>query len=239
MQGYSSDLFIFASFFNVDTWPEYNLDVCFVQGFCFMICWTRSETVFVLNSLVRLRESPRGFVLMFWFQAWNHRYGLRWTTWEEKDKGLSPWIWVGVQRKDRVRDTWLTYRALWETHNMIKREECRMLAFFCVSLCSEFLVWGQASASPTDTRCYFQQPSICYVPTRMNQLGHSQGHIPYQGRDCICYFVIHTFFCIILAPNLWFGEKRDRKPRSTSGDCSSPPKTIQPKSVPVLYYILE
>ena len=38
-----------------------------------------------------------------------------------------------------------------------------------------------------------------------------------------CYFVIHSFFPIILAPTLWFGEKRDGQPRSTSGDCSSPP----------------
>jgi hypothetical protein len=38
-----------------------------------------------------------------------------------------------------------------------------------------------------------------------------------------CYFVIHAFFPIILAPTLWFGEKRDGQPRSTSGDCSSPP----------------
>ena len=45
------------------------------------------------------------------------------------------------------------------------------------------------------------------------------GHIPYQGRDCICSFVIYVFFPIILALNLWFGEKSDRQPRSTSGDC--------------------
>ena len=38
-----------------------------------------------------------------------------------------------------------------------------------------------------------------------------------------CYFVIHAFFPIILAPTLWFGEKRDGQPRSTSGDFSSPP----------------
>ena len=76
------------------------------------------------------------------------------------------------------------------------------------------------------TRCYFQHSAICDVRTRMNQpghLGHSQGHIPYQGRHCICYFVIHALFPIILAPNLWFGGKRDRRPRSTWGDCSSPP----------------
>ena len=41
-------------------------------------------------------------------------------------------------------------------------------------------------------------------------------------QHCICYFVIHAFFPIILAPKLWFGEKKGREPRSTSGDCSSP-----------------
>ena len=36
---------------------------------------------------------------------------------------------------------------------------------------------------------------------------------------------------MILAPNLWFGEKSDRQPRSTSGGCSSPP-TLSTWSVP-------
>ena len=74
----------------------------------------------------------------------------------------------------------------------------------------------------------FNNPLFVYVPTRTNQpgrLGHSQGHIPYQGRRCFRSFVIHVFFSIILAPNLRLGEKRDWQPRSTSGDCSSPTYT--------------
>ena len=54
--------------------------------------------------------------------------------------------------------------------------------------------------------------------------------MPYQRRDWL--FVIHVFLWIILAPNLWFFEKRDRHPRSTSGDCSSSTRTIPLKSVP-------
>ena len=68
-------------------------------------------------------------------------------------------------------------------------------------------------------------PPFVYVPTRTNHsgcLGHSQGHIPYQGRHYICSFVIHVFFPMILTPNLWFGEKKDRQPRSMSENCSSP-----------------
>ena len=45
-----------------------------------------------------------------------------------------------------------------------------------------------------------------------------RGHIPYQGRHCFCPFVIHVSFCIKLVLILWFGEKRDGQPRSTSGD---------------------
>ena len=80
-----------------------------------------------------------------------------------------------------------------------------MLLLFSVSLCSHFLVWEQGSASPTDTRCYFQHPPFVYVPTRTNQpgcLGHSQGHLTYLGRHCICYFVIHIVFPITLIQNL-------------------------------------
>ena len=67
------------------------------------------------------------------------------------------------------------------------------------------LVYEQANASPTDTRCYFQHSSICHVSTRTNQpgrLGHGQGHIPYHGGDCVCSFVV-LFFVIILVSNLW------------------------------------
>ena len=94
--------------------------------------------------------------------------------------------------------------------------------YFSVSVFT-FLKSMNRPVPPTGTRSYFQHSSVCYVPTRMNQsgrLGHSQGHIPYQGRDCICSFVIHIFFPRILAPNLWFSEKRDQQPRGTSGDCS-------------------
>ena len=68
------------------------------------------------------------------------------------------------------------------------------------------------------------------VPGR---LGHSQGNIPYQGRDCFSSFVIHALFCIILAQKLWFGEMRERKPRTTFRDWSLPNYTqsIPPKSV--------
>ena len=49
-------------------------------------------------------------------------------------------------------------------------------------------------------------PPFVYVPTRTNQPGHL-GHIPYEGRYCFFYYVIHAFFPIILAPILVQGEE--------------------------------
>ena len=46
-----------------------------------------------------------------------------------------------------------------------------------------------------------------------------------RGRLLLFFCYLH-FLIIVLAPNLRFGEKRDRQPRSTSGDRSSPTYTI-------------
>ena len=50
----------------------------------------------------------------------------------------------------------------------------------------------------------FPTSAICYVSTRMNRpgpLGHSQGHIPYQGGECFCLHVIHVFSVYNTRPN--------------------------------------
>ena len=106
---------------------------------------------------------------------------------------------------------------------MMMREECRMLVYFSVSLCSHLLVQEQASASPTVRGVISNILSFV-----MSQQGRTNPVVWDIARAIYlikgdCYFVIHAFFPIILAPTLWFGEKRDGQPRSTSGDCSSPP----------------
>ena len=66
---------------------------------------------------------------------------------------------------------------------------CRMFVYFSVSLYSQFLVWGQASDSPTDNKVLF--PTILHLfRTKwlvQGCLGQNQGHIPYQGRLLLFY----------------------------------------------------
>ena len=70
--------------------------------------------------------------------------------------------------------------------------------------------------------CGRQGSSLCVSPNdRPPNI-----YIPYQGWKCFWSLVIHVFFDIILAPTLWFGEKRDRQPRNASRNCSSTVYTI-------------
>ena len=114
---------------------------------------------------------------------------------------------------------------------MIKRKK----VFFSVCLCLQFLVWEQTSASPAETRCYFQKSSICLCPNKdkPGRLGHSQGHIPYQWRHSI-FFRYSRF--------LSYNTRHKSLVRGEEGSTASSVYTktkIPPKSVPVLYYILE
>ena len=73
-----------------------------------------------------------------------------------------------------------------------------MLVYFSVSLCLQFLAHCGDRPVPLQLirDVISNNPPFVYGPTRTNQpghLGHSQGNIPYQGRDCFCYFVIHIF----------------------------------------------
>ena len=106
---------------------------------------------------------------------------------------------------------------------MINWEECRMLVYITASLCSHLLVQEQASASPT-VRGVISNilPFVMSQQGRTNPVVWDIAWAIYLIKGDF-YFVIHAFFPIILAPTLWFGEKRDGQPRSTSGDCSSPP----------------
>ena len=114
-----------------------------------------------------------------------------------------------------------------------------MLVYFSVSLASHFLsLW-------TDQRLSYWYQVLFTTFLRLlcsNPVvwGHNQGHIPYQGRDCFCYFVIHIFFIKTLAPNLWFGEKRGRQHKEHVGRrlLTTYTQTFPPKSVPVQYYNL-
>ena len=120
---------------------------------------------------------------------------------------------------------------LWYFHNETPRSQ----------LCSQFLVWGQCLSNwyqvlfPTTLHLFMSQQG------RTNPVVWDIARAMYliKGETASILLLFTLSYNTRPKPSVQWDEGWTDNVRSTSGDCSSPPETIPPESVPVLYYILE
>ena len=113
---------------------------------------------------------------------------------------------------------------------------CRMLEYFYVYLCSHFLVWGQASVSPTDTSCYLQQFSIFLTElVILPVLAQRTFSGPSYTRTADCCIFSRFFHTYLVGCSIFFLIWRTNDKKRAHVSCCGPSQTLSGlPSVPVL-----